>query len=390
MNAPVFAEPVGRFSGWWQAIRSDARVAFLIFGAVLRVDGRSLWFSVAACAIAATVATFQFAVFTSFLAAGAAGPRFIGADAWITDHGIECFDFPTPVEEGYRGAILSELPGARIDRIVIGYTGWISPSGERGNVALIGVDANVSRTGLGPRAFMAEASDLKRMDLSADATNASIGGRSVEFAEVTDKLATFLGAPYVVMDYDAAHAILGYPTDAAAMLAVHFPDGPPTDLEQRLKRIEERFPEIRAHTGREFEASSSAYWQHKTGAGAAILLAATLASLLMVLLLVNSVGRFVQRRQADIISMLGHGASPGQVRGVLIAMAGFLVLASLGATLLLVPLFIAVAHPLLPWVGFTWPDLVFLIGISAVCLFASLLATAHELGRFPADAIFRS
>ncbi len=390
MTAATLAPPAGGFRRWWRSIRGDARVAMLIFGAVLRVDGRSLWFSVAACAIAATVATFQFAVFTSFLAAGAAGPRFIGADAWITDHGIDCFDFPTPIEEGYRGAILAELPGARIDRIVIGYTGWISPTGGRGNVALIGVDAGGGSASLGPRAFMAEASDLKRLELSADATSASIGGRSVEFAEVTDRLATFLGAPYVVMDYDAAHAILGYPTESAAMLAVHFPDGPPADLDERLKRIEERFPEIRAHSGRAFEASSSAYWQHKTGAGAAILLAATLASLLMVLLVVNSVGRFVQRRQADIISMLGHGASPGQVRGVLIAMAGFLVLASLGATLLLVPLFVAVAHPFLPWVGFSWPDLVFLLGISSLCLIASLLATAHELGRFPADAIFRS
>ncbi|MGL6043590.1 MAG: hypothetical protein ACRC1J_06665, partial [Sandaracinobacteroides sp.] len=141
---------------WWQQRVGDMRVAALVFGAVLRVDGRSLWFSVAACAIAATVATFQFAVFTSFLAAGAAAPRFLAADAWISDHGITCFDFPTPLEEGYRGALLAALPGARIDRIVVGYAGWISPVGERGNVALIGVDD----AGLGPRAFMAERSDL--------------------------------------------------------------------------------------------------------------------------------------------------------------------------------------------------------------------------------------
>ena len=98
----------------WQRWREDFDVAALVFGAVLRFDGRSLWFSIAACAIAATVATFQFAVFTSFLAAGAAGPRFIAADAWIVERGIECFDFPTPIAEGYRGALLAELPGARM------------------------------------------------------------------------------------------------------------------------------------------------------------------------------------------------------------------------------------------------------------------------------------
>jgi hypothetical protein len=310
----------------------------------------------------------------------------VGADAWISDHGIECFDFPTPVDEGYRGALLAALPVARIDRIVVGYAGWISPTGGRGNVALIGIDD----AGMGPRAFMAERSDLGRLELTGGQTGASIGGRSVELVRVTDRLATFLGAPYVVMDYDAAHAILGYPEGAAALLAVHFPGGPPADLEARLAGLMERFPEIRAVTGRAFEASSSAYWQNKTGAGAAILLAAALASLLMVLLLVNGVGRFVQRRQADIVSMLGHGASPSQIRGVLIAMAGFLVAASLGATLLLVPLFVAVAKPLLPWVGFSWPDLLFAIGVSLMCLLASVFAAGRELGRFPVDAIFRS
>ena len=353
---------------------------------MLRFDGRSLWFSIAACAIAATVATFQAAVFTSFLAAGAAGPRFLAADAWIVERGIECFDFPTPIAEDYRGALLAELPGARIDRVVIGYAGWLSPLGERGNVALIGVDGS----GLTPREFRADRSDLRRLDLKRDQTGASIGGRSVELEGVTTALATFLGAPYAVMDYSSAHEILNYPTDNAAMLAVYFPDGVPHDLRDRLKRIEARYPELGAVTGSAFETSSSAYWQNKTGAGAAILLAATLAALLMGLLLVNSVGRFVQRRQSDIISMLGHGASPSQIRAVLIAMAGFLVAASLGVSLLLVPLFVQVAHPMLPWVHFSLADLAFAVIVSLLCLVASVIAASRELGRFPPDAIFRS
>ncbi|MGL4543711.1 MAG: hypothetical protein ACRCUI_14500, partial [Polymorphobacter sp.] len=307
-------------------------------------------------------------------------------DAWIVERGIECFDFPTPIAEDYRGALLSELPGARIDRVVIGYAGWLSPIGGRGNVALIGIDD----AALTPHEFRADRSDLRRLDLRAGQTGASIGGVSVELAGVTTALATFLGAPYAVMDYSAAHRILGYPTDNAAMLAVYFPNGAPADLRDRLARIATRFPELGAMTGAEFEASSSAYWQNKTGAGAAILLAAALASLLMGLLLVNSVGRFVQRRQSDIISMLGHGATLTQVRAVLMAMAGFLVAASLGVALLMVPLMVLIAHPLLPWVHFSFADLVFVIVVSLLCLIASVVASSRELRRFPADAIFRS
>ncbi|MGL4542059.1 MAG: hypothetical protein ACRCUI_06080, partial [Polymorphobacter sp.] len=184
-------------SGW----RRHWGAAALVFGAVLRCDGRSLWFSLGACGIAATVATFQFAVFTSFLAAGAAAPRYLDADAWITDRGIECFDFPTPLPDGYRGAVLAELPGAHIDRVVVGFTGWVSPAGARGNVALIGVDGS----GLGPHRFRAERSDLARLQLTGAGAraDASIGGKAVQLAETTDRLATFLGAPYVIMDLEA-------------------------------------------------------------------------------------------------------------------------------------------------------------------------------------------
>ena len=361
-------------------------VPVLVFGAVLRCDGRSLWFSLVACGIAAIVATLQFAVFTSFLAAGAAAPRYLAADAWITERGVECFDFPTPLADGYRGALLAELPGAEIERVVVGFTAWVSPTGARGNVALIGSDS----AALAPREFRAEQSDLKRLQLEDDKLDASIGGTSVILAATTDRLATFLGAPYVEMSYETAHAILGYPPETAAYLAVRFPDGAPADLAARLARIEVQFPELSARTGSQFEENSSSYWQNKTGAGAAILLAAVLASLLMVLLLVNSVGRFVQRRQSDIISMLGHGASPQQIRNLLLAMAGFLIASSLVLTVLLVPVIVSCAHPLLPWVNFKRVDLMFAVLIATLCLVSSLIVATRELERFPADAIFRS
>ncbi|MBC7520054.1 MAG: hypothetical protein H7268_03010 [Sandarakinorhabdus sp.] len=386
------AVPSGRRGARWHrmagAVLVDTRwsVAVLVFGAVLRRDGRSLWFSLGACSIAAIVAAFQFAVYTSFLEAGAAAPRALAADAWISESGIDCFDFPTPLADGYRGALLADLPGARIERVVVGFTAWVSPQGRRGNVALIGSDT----AGLGPQQFRADVSDLQRLQLSRPDQEASIGGVAVQSSAAGNGLATFLGAPYVVMAYDTAHAILHYPAETAAFLTVRFPAGAPVDLARRLARIEARFPELSARTAADFEARSSAYWQNKTGAGLAILLAAVLASLLMVLLLVNSVGRFVQRRQSDIVSMLGHGASAGQIQALLLAMAGSLIAASLALTLICVPIVVAIASPWLPWVTVKAMDVGFAVAIAALCLVASLVSARRELKRFPADAIFRS
>ena len=171
---------------------------------------------------------------------------------------------------------------------------------------------------------------------------------------------------------------------------MRFPGGVPADLPARLAALTRHYPELAGFTGAGFEASSSQYWQAKTGAGAAILLAALLAALLMLLLLVNAVARFVQRRQADILSLIGHGASDGTVLALLVAMAAVLVLGSLIAVALAAPLITAAAHPFLPWVAFKPIDALFALGLGGLALAVATLSARADLKRIPADAIFRS
>lgn len=359
--------------------------ALLVFAAIVRRDIGPLAFSLVACGIAATVATFQFAIFTSFVAASSAAPRFLAADAWISDRGVECFDFPSPLPEGYAGSLLALLPGARLDRVVVGFTSYVSPQGKRGNVAVIGHDGS----GLGPRAFRADTSERTRLGLGAG-REASIGGMTVQAVGSTDRLATYLGAPYAVMRYESAAAVLNAPAESASYLAVQFPGGAPADLPVRLARIEARFPELTARTGAQFADDSARYWQGKTGAGAAILLAAILASLLMALLLVNGIGRFVQRRQADLISMIGHGAAPAQLAALLMLIGLLLVGASLAQAMVAVPLLDVATSRWLPWVVFKPADALFALGVAGAAFAVAVVSAISALGRFPPEAIFRS
>jgi hypothetical protein len=366
--------------------RANGSAVLLLVAAILRRDARSLIFGLAACAVAATVASFQFAVFTSFLAAGAAVPRFIGADAWIMARGVDCFDFPAPLAEGWAGTVLTDLPGARVRPVLVGFAGWDGPDGTAGNVLLVGLEG----TGLAERQVMIDASDRARLRLAhADAVGA-IGGITVQPAAETRALASFLGAPYLIAPAATARRALGWPEGKVAYLAIDFPDGAPADLDDRLARIAARYPEISALSGADFTASSSRYWQAKTGAGAAILLAALLAALLMLMLLINAVGRFVQRRQADILSLIGHGADGRHVLALLLAIAAVLVLGSLAVVALVTPLVTLVSHPLLPWVAFKPVDLGFAAGLSLIAFAAATLAARADLKRFPPDAIFRS
>lgn len=366
------------------AVRGSA-VALLVV-AILRHDLRSLGFSLGACAIAATVASFQFAVFTSFLAAGAAVPRYIAADAWITAAGVSCFDFPAPLGEAWAGAVQAHLPGARVQPVLVGFAGLAGPAASAGNVVVVGL----AETGLAERQFMVDESDAARLRLTATDNALQVNGVLLHRAATTRALATFLGAPYVVVPEATARRALGWPEGQVAFLAVRFPDGVPPDLDARLAALARHYPELAAFSGAGFAASSSHYWQAKTGAGAAILLAAVLAALLMLLLLVNAVARFVQRRQADILSLIGHGASEAMVLSLLVAIAAVLVGGSLAVVALVAPVITLVAHPLLPWVGFKAVDAVFALGLGALALLVATLAARADLKRIPAHVIFRS
>jgi hypothetical protein len=361
-------------------------VVGLLLRAIMLRDVRSLLGGVGSAGTAATVACFQFAVFTSFLSAASAAPRWLAADVWVSDRGVESFDFPMPISEGYAGTILAELPGASVRRVVFGFTGWVSPMGRRGNVALIGVE----ETGLAPRRFVADRSDLGRLDIARSESESSVGALTMVSAQPTDGLATFLGAPYVVTGLDDARAALAAPIDQVAFLAIDFPRGRPSDLDARLRRLKARYPELDVRTDAAFQADSSRYWQAKTGAGAAILLAAILASLLMILLMLTSIGRFIQRRSQDFVSLIGHGASDRQLAMLVAAVAAVLTGGAGLVALVAVPLARAAAAPMLPWVTLKPIDVVFALALVAISFGMAVFAAIRALRRFPPHVIFRS
>jgi putative ABC transport system permease protein len=360
--------------------------AALILGAILKRDTTAFAFTLAACAIAGIVAAFQFAVFTSFLQAGSAPVRFIGADLWVTDRGVACFDMATPTSENFARQLRAEFPDARMRRVVVGFTPWVSPDGDRSNVMLVGIDDS----GLSPRGFAVDRSEQRRLGLTKAGQQASIGRTTVSFAGPAEGLATFLGAPYAIIPLETAREILGYGPEQVAFIAINLGVARSDAVETRIARLQARNPEVSILTGAQFAASSSAYWQEKTGAGAAILLAAVLASGLMILLLLNGVGRFVQRRQSDFVSLVGHGASPGQLARILGGVAGMLVAGSLLMTLAICPVLDLISDPWLPWVNFTARNAAVAFALSLVCFGAALVAALVELKRFPAHVVFRS
>lgn len=361
--------------------------------AVVVRDWRSLMVTLVTCAVAAVVTAFQYQVYTSFVRAGAAGPSYIGGTLWVGAGSIECFDFPGVISEDYAGPLARHFPAGSVRRVAFGFAGWTSPTGQRGNVAVIGLDGAAADDGtpLTDKTFVAEASDLARLDLMGiPGEVATLGGQTMTLGGTTDRLPTFLGAPYIITEFEQARTILRMEPGSASFLVLddRAQAGPLPDAGWHEARA--RYPELLLASADQFASSSSRYWQRKTGAGSAILLAAVLASLLMMILLANGVSRFLQRYSQDLLSMLGHGGGEREVwlvaGGIALVVAG----ATLTAMMLLTPLMIAAARPLFPWVSFVASDALFPALAVLVSLGVAIVGARGAVQQFGPEAVFRT
>ena len=364
----------------------------LVRAAVLR-DWRSLQVTLVACAVAAVVTAFQYQVYTSFVRAGSVGPRFVGGSVWVSAGSIECFDFPGVIGEDYAGQLARYFPSSNVRRVAFGFAGWTSPNGRRGNVAVIGIDDAIGPDGapLADNAFLADRSDLSRLDLSRGAGQlATLGAETMQLAGTTDQLPTFLGAPYVVTGFARARSLLRMDPDSAAFLVFDTPGSNPSALAQGIRAAQTQYPELTLRSETDFAQSSSRYWQLKTGAGAAILLAAVLASLLMMILLANGVLRFLQRYAQDLLSMLGHGAGQREVWLVAAGIAVVVAVLTFVAMLALTPLMILAAQPLLPWVSFVAADVLPPAIAMLLALVAAIVSAGNAVRQYGPEAVFRT
>lgn len=367
---------------------SPVPAAAMLVRAIVMRDGRFLLVTLLSCSVAAIVAMFQYSVYTSFLNASAVVPRTLGGDIWVAAASVECFDFPTPFSEDYAGVLARVAPGASYRRVVFGFAPWRSPTGQRGNVAVVGLDGS----GLPDNGFAADLSDLKRLDLVADLSTyqvATIADTSLHLAQTTGSLPTFLGAPYVLLPFDRARSLLRMDPTSTSFLIFDAPGGVP-DVHALRRAYDRAFPDVRLLSADEFADSSARYWQNKTGAGLAILLAAILAGLLMTILMANGVLRFMQRYHADIVSLLGHGAGRGDVLLIVAMVAAIIASCTLLAALLVTPLIVTAVQPLLPWVAFRAADILVPAAAIIGAMIVALLVARRSVADFAPDIVFRS
>jgi hypothetical protein len=245
-------------------------------------------------------------------------------------------------------------------------------------------------SGIQTKLTVNDASNAKYLDTTVVPVEVELGTprkRAVVRA-VTRGFGTFLGPPYVFTEYNDALAYLGWSPEYTAFIAIAVSDT--TSLEAVKSGIRARLPEADVWSADEFASSSSSYWLIQTGAGGALLTAATLGFLVGLVIVSQNMYAITLENIEEFATLKALGASNVDVATIVSLQA--LISGAIGTAIGMIAAVpgVGFASNLIPWIFLPgWlVILVAAIGI-AMCLAAGLVAVRPAMNIDPAR-VFRA
>jgi len=161
------------------------------------------------------------------------------ADLWVMRHGTKCFEDPSLLSHSKQTGAAATAGVAEVTPLVIGFSGWILPSGEITPVFVVGSDLQILkpwnltegtvRALSGSGTVAVDRSYFERLGVSGIGSKANIRGLPVSVAAVSEGIRSFTTTPYVFSDLSQARAYIGIPSTMVSYLLVKLRPG--ADLE---------------------------------------------------------------------------------------------------------------------------------------------------------------
>src|SRR3974390_2466059 len=161
------------------------------------------------------------------------------ADLWVMRHGTKCFEDPSLLSQSKQTGAAATAGVAEVIPLVIGFSGWILPSGEITPVFVVGSDLQILKpwnltegtvqalSGSGTVAV--DRSYFERLGVSGIGSKANIRGLPVSVAAASERSRSFTTTPYVFTNLSQARAYVGIPSTMVSYLLVRLRPG--ADLE---------------------------------------------------------------------------------------------------------------------------------------------------------------
>lgn len=251
------------------------------------------------------------------------------ADLWVMRHGTKCFEDPSLLSDSKQIRVAAIAGVAEAIPLIIGFTGWILPSGEITPVFVVGSDLqtlkpwNVTEGTVQalstPGAVAVDHSYFERLGVSGIGSKANIRGLPVSVAAVTDGIRSFTTTPYVFSDLSHARAYIGIPPTMVSYLLVKLRSG--ADLEHVRRDLQVSLPDSEVLTPAEFHERSRLYWLFGTGAGAALFAGAILGIIVGLVIVAQTLYSSTKDHLDEFATLRAMGSSNGYIYSVIIYQA---------------------------------------------------------------------
>ena len=251
------------------------------------------------------------------------------ADLWVMRHGTKCFEDPSLLSHSKQTGAAATAGVAEVTPLVIGFSGWILPSGEITPVFVVGSDLQILkpwnltegtvRALSGSGTVAVDRSYFERLGVSGIGSKANIRGLPVSVAAVSEGIRSFTTTPYVFSDLSQARAYIGIPSTMVSYLLVKLRPG--ADLERVRHDLQASLPDSEVLTPAEFNERSRSYWLLGTGAGAALFAGAILGIIVGVVIVAQTLYSSTKDHLDEFATLRAMGSSNGYIYSVIIYQA---------------------------------------------------------------------
>jgi putative ABC transport system permease protein len=273
--------------------------------------------------------------------------RHASADLWIVSQATNSFEDAAPIDEFQRFRALSVGGVTEVVPIVTGFAQWSMPAGVKTPVFIVGSGAGAAglqpwnliegdvRALSVPDAVAVDRSYSDRLGTTNYGAEVEIGGQRGRIMAVTKGIRSFTTTPYLFTSLDRARGYTGVPSSKASFLLVRL--SPSADRETVKTELRARLSDVDVLTPEEFSRRSRSFWLFGTGAGAALLAGALLASLAGTVIVAQTLYASTKDHLDEFATLRAIGASGSYLRmvialqAVISAVIGFLLALALSA-----------------------------------------------------------
>lgn len=269
------------------------------------------------------------------------------ADLWVVAHGTNSFEDAALIDEYERFRALSVSGVTEVVPIVTGFAQWLPPTGAKTPVFIVGSDLRSAglqpwnliegdvRALSVPDAVAVDRSYSDRLGTTTYGAAVEIGGQRGRILAVTNGIRSFTTTPYLFTSFNRARGYTNIPAGKATFLLLRV--SPAATLEAVKAQLRARLSDVDVLTPDEFSRRSRSFRLFGTGAGAALLAGALLASLAGTVIVAQTLYASTKDHLDEFATLRAIGASGSYLRlvialqAVISAVIGFVVALAISA-----------------------------------------------------------